>query len=173
MPKTFDSRPSRFSPRCSDIGRHPSEGATVADGADRSPVVKVLRIGGVGAISPARAAGPVTRADDACPHARTAAGRPPHPSSASLPIVASGPCRPAIGDPAHRAVFDTTINRYVPSYRPVITRSDGVLRPCARRTARAGQARPDDAADALLTRLVEARHHAHEALAGPEPTERS
>ncbi len=92
-----------------------------------------------------------------------------------LPIVA--PDWPwsdlILGDLAHSAVFDNSkIKRFVPSYRPVITWSDGVRRLLAWRTAHAEHARPDAAADALLNRLVEAHHRAREALTRSGPVAR-
>jgi nucleoside-diphosphate-sugar epimerase len=75
-----------------------------------------------------------------------------------------------IGDLSHSAVFDNTkIKRFVPSYRPSITWSEGARRLRDWRSGHAAHARPDATTDAVLARLVEGHHAAAAALAKLAP----
>lgn len=71
-----------------------------------------------------------------------------------------------IGDLQHSAVFDNAkIRRYVPAFRPTVTWSEGARRLLDWRAAHPAETRPDDTTDAVLDRLVRARHAAAAALA--------
>ena len=75
-----------------------------------------------------------------------------------------------LGDLAHTAVFDNTaIRRLVPAFRPVITWSQGARRLQAWRADHPDATRPDPATDAVLGRLVRARHAAADAVAALAP----
>ncbi|GHJ40900.1 NAD-dependent epimerase/dehydratase family protein [Streptomyces sp. TS71-3] len=75
-----------------------------------------------------------------------------------------------VGDLQHSAVFDNTkIRRHVPAFRPVVTWSQGARRLRDWRAGHEAATRPDPAVDAVLDRLVRARHAAAEAAAALAP----
>jgi len=75
-----------------------------------------------------------------------------------------------VGDLQHSAVFDNTkIKRFVPSFQPKVTWSEGVRRLLSWRSAHLEETRPDAETDAVLARLVEGHRLAAAALAPLAP----
>lgn len=71
-----------------------------------------------------------------------------------------------VGDLMHSAVFDNSkIRRYVPAFRPTITWSEGARRLQNWRAQHPEATGRDDVTDAVLGRLVKARHAAAAAVA--------
>ena len=69
------------------------------------------------------------------------------------------------GDLGHSAVFDNSkIRRFVPAFNPVMTWPEGVRRLAAWRADHAKSTRPDPDDDAIMDRLVQARHAAAAAI---------
>jgi nucleoside-diphosphate-sugar epimerase len=75
-----------------------------------------------------------------------------------------------VGDLQHSAVFDNSkIRRYVPSYRPTITWSEGARRLQGWREQHPEATRRDGTTDEVLGRLVKAHHAAAAAVAALAP----
>jgi nucleoside-diphosphate-sugar epimerase len=69
------------------------------------------------------------------------------------------------GDLGHSALFDNSkIRRFVPAFRPVVTWPQGARRLAAWRIGHPGSTRPDPETDAIMGRLVRARHVAAAAI---------
>jgi nucleoside-diphosphate-sugar epimerase len=69
------------------------------------------------------------------------------------------------GDLGHSAIFDNSkIKRFVPAFHPVVTWPQGVRRLAAWRADHPGSTRPDPGIDAVMDRLVRARHAAADAI---------
>jgi hypothetical protein len=69
------------------------------------------------------------------------------------------------GDLGHSAIFDNSkIKRFVPAFHPVVTWPQGVRRLAAWRAGHPDSTRPDPDTDAVMDRLVRARHAAADAV---------
>jgi nucleoside-diphosphate-sugar epimerase len=69
------------------------------------------------------------------------------------------------GDLGHTAIFDNTkISRFVPAFRPVVTWPEGARRLAAWRASHPDRTRPDPETDAIMGRLVGARHAAADGI---------